>query len=648
MRSFHLYRFSFLNILFLFLLQAAFLNSYSQDSNPEWGHFSAAEVNMKECSFDTEADAIILLDEGISDYDEEYRLITKRRTRIKILNAKGFDRANIVIPFYSKDDFEYIGRIEGFTYNFDQSGGAIPFVLDKKNIYKERRDSRFSLMKFAMPAVKEGCIIEYRYELTTKGFTDPDDWEFQYDIPTIKSTYLLQVPPKAEFTYQMQKSRNMQFVVKPIPNLGKIYFEMSNIPGLRFEPYMDAARDYIQKVSFQLSGIQNVFGDKQSVNTTWKSLAYELMTDKTFGSQLDKDIKASEINMIAATASSATGRLKVIYEYVKKNIAWNGYNGRYVPNGLRSVLDNKKGSAGEMNLLLVNLLRSNGIETYPVLVAERDFGKVDTTYPFVERFNKTVALAIADGTQYLLDATQENCPAGLTPYPFLNTTGFLVDKNKYNLIKIMPGNRSYKNEIIINGVMDIKGMISAEANVKSYEYARQLRLDEVKIDRKKFVNENFEKPYEGVTIDSFLVSLPQHDSLPFEQVIRYNQQLNESGGFIFINTNLFTGLSKNPFVSSTRFTNVNFGFPYNVTVRQTIKLPAGAKIDLPEDKVIRSTDNKIEALKQVKFENGELKVVLKFVQNITLVVPELYPALKGLYKQMVDMLNEPILVKLGN
>ena len=145
-----------------------------------------------------------------------------------------------------------------------------------------------------------------------------------------------------------------------------------------------------------------------------------------------------------------------------------------------------------------------------------------------------------------------------------------------------------------------------------------------------------------------LISLPQHDSLPFEQVIRYNQQLNESGGFIFIYTNLFTGLSKNPFVSSTRFTNVNFGFPYNVTVRQTIKLPAGAKIDLPEDKVIRSTDNKIEALKQVKFENGELKVVLKFVQNITLVVPELYPALKGLYKQMVDMLNEPILVKLGN
>jgi hypothetical protein len=371
------------------------------------------------------------------------------------------------------------------------------------------------------------------------------------------------------------------------------------------------------------------------------------MTNKMFGAQLDRDIKAAEIKMIAATEPSATGRLKVIYEYVKKNIVWNGYNSRYAPDGLRTVLDSRKGTSGEMNLLLVNLLRSNGIETYPVLVAERDFGKIDTTYPFIDRFNKTVAFAIADGKQYLLDATQENCPAGLTPYPILNTTGFLVDKNKHNLIRIQPGNKSYKNEIIVNGEMDTKGVMTAEATVKSYEYARQLRLDEVKKDRRKFVHENFEEPYEGISIDSFKVSPPLHDSLAFEQSVRYHQQINESGGLYFINPNLFTGLEKNPFVSSIRFTNVNFGFPYYTIAHQTFRLPAGAKVELPEDKTIRSADNKIEAFRQVKFENGELKVVVRFIQNITLVPPDSYPALKNHYKQMIDMLSEPILVKLG-
>ena len=53
--------------------------------------------------------------------------------------------------------------------------------------------------------------------------------------------------------------------------------------------------------------------------------------------------------------------------------------------------------------------------------------------------------------------------------------------------------------------MDAKGELTAEANVKSYEYARQLRLDAVKSNRRNFINENFEKGYEGLTIDSFLV-----------------------------------------------------------------------------------------------------------------------------------------------
>ena len=118
---------------------------------------------------------------------------------------------------------------------------------------------------------------------------------------------------------------------------------------------------------------------------------------------------------------------------------------------IKSSLGQKKRHSGEINLLLVNLLNSAGIETYPVLAAERDYGKVDTTYPYLDRFNKVIAFAIADNKQYVLDATQENCPAGLTPYSLLNTTGFLVDKKKFNLIKIAPGNRTYKNVITVTG-----------------------------------------------------------------------------------------------------------------------------------------------------------------------------------------------------
>src|SRR5688572_1137905 len=620
--------------------------SYSQSGFPSFGAFDAEEIKLKKCSFDPEADAIILLDKAVADYDDEYRLVTERRIRIKILNEKGIDRANIIIPVYTKDDIEFVSKIEAYSFNFDESGNPSALVVDKKSIHTEKTTKNFSLIKFAMPAVKAGTIIEYHYVSTMKHYGYLDEWKFQSDLPTLKSSYLLQIIPDREFAYTVQKNTELNIFIKPMPDLGRVYFEMNNVPGLRYEPYMDAPRDYIQKVIFQLAGYVTRYGSKQQVNTSWRSVALEIMTEKGYGAQLDKDLKIDEVKALALLESTQQGKLRSIYEFVKKNVEWNGYDGPYAPDGLRAVWDRKKGAAGEINLLLVKRLNSAGIETYPLLAAERDFGKVDTTYPFLDRFNKTVAFAIADGKQYILDATQENCPAGLTPYPLLNTTAFLVDKKKYNLLKIAPGNKSSKNIIVVKAVLDSKGLITGEANVKSYEYARQLRLDAVKSNRRKFIIENFEKPYEGMTIDSFLVIPPRTDSIPLEQVVRYKLQLNESGGFNFLNTNLFTGLEKNPFLSSIRFSNVNFGFPYTIFVEQRIKLPSGTKIDLPADKLMVSADNRIQAAKQVTRDGDELKILIRFEQTTTLVTADGYSAMREFYKKMIDMLNEPIVLKL--
>ena len=65
------------------------LVSYSQMEFPEFGSFSDEEKKLKQCSFDPEAEAIILLDKAVVNYDDEYHMITERRIRIKILNEKG-------------------------------------------------------------------------------------------------------------------------------------------------------------------------------------------------------------------------------------------------------------------------------------------------------------------------------------------------------------------------------------------------------------------------------------------------------------------------------------------------------------------------------------------------------------------------------
>jgi hypothetical protein len=227
--------------------------SYSQTEFPAFGSFTAGDVNMKKCAFDPEADAIILLDKAVASYDDNYRLITERRIRMKILNQKGIERANISIPFYSRDDYENLSRVEAYTYNFDESGRPSFIPIDKKSFYTEHTNSYWSQMKFAMPAVRVGSIIEYHYVSTMKSYGGLDEWRFQSEIPTLTSSFLLQMVPTHEFTYSVQKSSNYSINIQPLPNDGRIYFEMNNIAGLRKEPYMDAPRDYLQKVIFQHS-----------------------------------------------------------------------------------------------------------------------------------------------------------------------------------------------------------------------------------------------------------------------------------------------------------------------------------------------------------------------------------------------------------
>src|SRR4030095_16959955 len=192
----------------------AFTISYSQMEFPSFGSFSAEEIKLKQCSFDPEAEAIILFDKAVVNHDDDYHMITERRIRIKILNEKGIDRANIVIPFYHKDDFEFITKVEAYTFNYDASGTQSISRVEKKSIYTEKLNSYYSLMKFAMPAVKVGSIIEYHFVSTMKHYGGLDEWKFQSDLPTLKSSFLLQIIPGREFAYTVQKNNTINIFVK--------------------------------------------------------------------------------------------------------------------------------------------------------------------------------------------------------------------------------------------------------------------------------------------------------------------------------------------------------------------------------------------------------------------------------------------------
>lgn len=621
--------------------------AYSQSSLPEFSYYSAEEINLKECAFDKKAEAIVLLDEAVSDYDDNYRLITRRRMRIKILHQREADRGNIRIRFYSKDKFEYISNIRGVTYN-TEDGRPVLSTLDKKSIFTEKEDNIFSSVKFALPNVKAGSIIEYEYTSNKEHYGGLSDWIFQHDIPTLKSCYLLSILPNTEFQYQVQKKASYPIVVKPMPEQGKIYFEMNNIGGLKHEPYMDAMKDYLQKVDFQLAGYTR-YGSHRKVNQTWPALAYDLMTDKSFGQLIKKDLPGiDELKEMVAKEISDSGKVATIYNYVRNNLTWNGYYATYAGDGLKNPWQKRNGSAAEINLILISLLQTFDLGVSPLLIAERDFGKVDTDYPFIDRFNKVAAYVVADGHNYILDATQKYCPPGLTPYPLLNTIAFVVDKKDSKLIKILSGRYAYTNTITLNAELNNKGLLKGTGKIISDEYAKQVRTEKIKTDPKNFIKDVLQESANEMVVDDCTFDNLDDDNKPLEQNITFHYEQDLAGGFAFLNYNLFTDFAKSPFTAEERFSNINFGYPYNIALQLKVQLPENSKIDkLPADKEISSSDKQTVVTRKLKVENNVLTATIIFRQNNTLVKNDDYSSLKSLYQRITDLLNEQVVIKVN-
>jgi len=169
------------------------------------GDVSKAELEMKECAFDKDANAITFLNEAVSDHDYKGQLITTHHIRLKILKESGLSEANISIPFYRKDDFENIDKVEGLTINGAADGSFTTDKLDKSTVYTKEINKRIGEVVFAFPAVRVGSILDYKYRSTMKHYGGLDSWDFQEELPVVLSKYYLVILPNTEFEYQVSK-----------------------------------------------------------------------------------------------------------------------------------------------------------------------------------------------------------------------------------------------------------------------------------------------------------------------------------------------------------------------------------------------------------------------------------------------------------
>lgn len=644
-----------LTLIFHPLLRAQ-KNKTTDPNLPPFGQVDKADLLMKDCDFDEKAEAEVLVDEGELAYIYNAGMEMKRRIRIKILSNKGLDWSNVHLSFRNiAGRLDYISDLEAHTYNLDAAGNVVISKVDKKSVYEKKLNKKYSEKVFTFPEVHVGSIIEYRYTHNGVGLID---WYFQRSIPTRYSQFRVDFPSEIEVAVSPFTSHEVHRKNESTSTRAVNTYYMSKVPGLHDEPFVineDAYRDRLETkvIAYPVNGF------RKSRVIDWMEVIKFLMEDEDFGVQIKKNIpRTADLDEKLKTITSPYERMKTVYKYVQGNMQWNEYTGIWALDGVKSAWKDKKGTAGEINLILVNLLRDAGLNAHPLLVSTHENGLVNTVdagtyeYPGFNQFNKVLAYLELDNKPYVLDATQKSMPVHLIPTEVLMTQGLVIEKIEsydWGWKTLWKENATAANTIRINGKIDASGKMEGEAIIYSYDYARLERAQTAKAGKEKFIAQYASDANARLSVDSIAFANLDSDSLPLMQTVKFSQALNSAGDYKYFSANLLTGLEKNPFLADHRSADVFFGYKKKVEIYGNFILPEDFQFDeLPKNIKMIMPDTSIvfSRLSQV-YENAlQIRISVEFKKPYY--ATEVYPDLQTFYQRFFEILNEQFVVRKKN
>lgn len=648
----------------------------------KFGKISINEIVNAKFEQDSGAHAFFLFDTGTSiiDYDNTsaFKIVFTRHLAIKILTNSGYKHASFEIPLYKTSNNpmeEKITKIKALTYNAD--GGKLSQTsLDKKDIFTVNENENLSKVKFTMPNVKEGSVVEIEYTLTSDFLWNLPTWLFQHEIPVRWSILDIRIPEYFNYSKEMkgyvslfhsenktlngvinffnvdkihgnQGTTNQMSISKVNYNIYQSILGAKDIPAFYTEPYTDAPANYLSSISFELETTSFPNQKIKNYTTTWEQIGSTLNNDDKFGKQLPAtNISKEKTAELQLDSLSETDKLKTIFNYVKTITKWDGKNSKYCDN-VRQVLKNGVGNSGDINILLINLIDAAGFEVYPVLLKTRSAGKLPITHPSLSSLNYVIAAVKSEGKTYLLDATEDELPFNLIPDRCLNGKAILLKPNDQIEWIELNDNGFAKNTTFANFKIDSEGQIDAKLNVKSDGHYAVQKREKLYLEKDQIVK-NFEEKHSGFKVNIFdIKNLDKPDEI-LEELIEgtISDKVTTAGNMVYFNPCIFEKTDENPFKIDDRKYPVDFGYPIDSKTIFTYEIPSGWIIEsLPTALSIKLPNNAGKYIYNIQQVGGKIILSQSFAITNPFFLPAGYATLKEFFKQMVDKQQEQIVFK---
>lgn len=633
------------NILVIPLFFALVYNVKAQDVVPDFGKVSMEEMQMKECSFDKNAAAMVLLDVQETKVTEN-KMISERRIRIKIFNKEGYKHASILIPFVSKKRASKITDLSAYTYNLDSAGKIISTKISKNDIFRKSEEGITSI-RFAFPDVKPGTVIEYRFEKTEKNIFHFEPWYFQSSIPTKVSYIKMSLPLGYNITQRVVSNLNIvtdsKTDRKNYPPLKVMSFLATEIPAFRIEPFMSSLKDNLQRIDFSYApsfGWFNITGNESG----WQLINLALYRHSPLGIE-SKGRIIGTIPVIDSISKlrSDTAKINAVYNYVKHRVHWNEERSFYAED-VQGAWNSMSGNSAEINVIILNILRKVGVRSFPIMVSTRDHGKVDRSFANLGQFNNVDVLAFDTlGQYYVLDGTLKQSYR-VPPLNIINSLGFVVDSAKGLWVNIEDTRPLLKTVVSAFATINEQGEIEGNASVTYFDLARIDKLNEKKEDEDE--DNYIQKDFSGFKIDSLKEENLEDDSQPLINRFKFRLHLNQTDKFLFLDPFLLSSMQKNPFKDSIRISDLHFGANMKMIYNLSLNLPEGMMVEeLPKSSGIRMADTSIAYTRRLELRGNLLMVQSSLEFKRCTFDKEEYPFVKQVFDKIYALNAEQVVLK---
>jgi hypothetical protein len=638
------------NILLLLLTSCIF--SYAQKAPIKFGDIPMEDMKMKIYPLDSSAEAVVLVDYGkayINARGEGYVLTYERHKRIKILKKGGLSWADFSISlFQSGSTEETVSKVKAVTYNLE-NGAISETPIGKESIFKEKFNRNTNKVKFTLPNVREGSVLEVSYTINSEFFTSFPNWKFQSTIPTRLSEYWAIMPEDLRYERYMQGYVATNYEVDNQMTAGINTFAhhwiSKDVPAFKPEPYMTSEDDYVSKINFALAGYK-VGGIEKDYMGSWEKLSTNLMASENFGKVIDKsNFLKTKVEELTAGLTEPIQKIKVIHSYVRDNVEWDG-DKDFTAGDLKKILEKKKGTSGDINLLIASMLDKAGLTVDMLLISTRDHGFVRKQYPMERQFNYALCIVRLTDKNVLLDATEKNLPYTVLPERCLNGEGLVISKLSKGWMEVTS---KAKSKTIISGdfALDENAELKGKLTYTLDGYDA--------FDMREIYKTKGEETY----VKDFLASKSWNvektafsDLKELEKPVKEIHELSiadhaaTAGNTIYLNPLVTSQIAENPFKYDTRIYPVDFGSAMEKMYLCKIVIPAGYVVDeLPQPKVIALPGNAGRYSYSLTQQGNIINVVSNFQINKSLFAQNEYPYLKEMYNQVIAKQAEQIVLK---